>query len=335
MSSLVIMRIKQLSTAEQIKLLKELDSQEREFDKNQSLNKGNEYSLKYVHGMDLEPPSEDSLKNAISYRPITNQLKNIESLLSNNLAERQHEDDDVEEVVIDDVDDEFVGEIVLDEVLAKYKLPKFTDINEKNAKHVKNLIKKTNKSIGYMKSSLKKSGYGKSDVYKVHDTEIKVLQNLQKDIDVFFSKKQQSGEGSGLVKFGKFYIDNKALKGGSLKIRKANHGKVHGIDDCVVSPTMIQALKKKRCDPSLSSDEVELFNKIMKSCKLKVDGRGVVLTNENEVIERFFVLLGEIKAGNTSNLLKTELVHLADFLLKKNHISKDTYIDIMNSMKEF
>ena len=331
------MRIKQLSTAEQIKLLKELDLQEREFDKNQCLSSGNEYSLKHVHGIDFEPPTEDSLKNAINYRPITNQLKNIESLLANSVEtsddyEKEDEEDDEGEDFVGD--DDLVGEIVVDDVLAKYKLPKFTEINAKNVKHVKNLIKKTNKSIGYMKSSLKKSGLGKSDVYKAHDKEIKVLQNLQKDLDVFFSTPQS---GSGLMKFGKFYINTKALNGGSLKIRKANQSKVPGIEDCEISQAMVKALRKRKCDLSLNSDELELFKKLAKSCNVKVSssGQGVVLTNENEVIDRFFVLLGEMKAGNTSHLLKTELVHLGDFLLKKNHISKDTYMDIMNLMKDF
>jgi len=57
-------------------------------------------------------------------------------------------------------------------------------------------------------------------------------------------------------------------------------------------------------------------------------GKGIMLTSLAEAEKRFKLLLGSMKAGNTSKKVKTELKGLADLLYKKGKLSKNSNIAI-------
>lgn len=58
-------------------------------------------------------------------------------------------------------------------------------------------------------------------------------------------------------------------------------------------------------------------------------GKGLII-GEDEAIQRFKLLLGSIRAGNTSKRVKSELKQLSDELFKKGHISKDMNLRVQN-----
>ncbi len=64
--------------------------------------------------------------------------------------------------------------------------------------------------------------------------------------------------------------------------------------------------KKERCD-----------NKIVR-----------IIQDPNELIERMGVLIGEIEAGNDSDIVKNELSDIADILHNKNIISSEQHEQI-------
>ncbi len=61
--------------------------------------------------------------------------------------------------------------------------------------------------------------------------------------------------------------------------------------------------KKERCD-----------NKVIR-----------IIQDPNDLIERMSVLIGEIKAGNDSDIIANELSDIADILLNKNIISSEQH----------
>ena len=63
------MPIKELSANEQIRILKDLDLQEKIYDKNLSLVKGDLYSLKYKHNMEIEPEPFSMIQETFKQQP--------------------------------------------------------------------------------------------------------------------------------------------------------------------------------------------------------------------------------------------------------------------------
>lgn len=71
------MPIKLLSISEQYDLLSKLDNEEKEYDKNLTLAKGDLYALKHKHNMDLEPSPADVIKQTFKQQPTIAAIKNI------------------------------------------------------------------------------------------------------------------------------------------------------------------------------------------------------------------------------------------------------------------
>ena len=55
-----------------------------------------------------------------------------------------------------------------------------------------------------------------------------------------------------------------------------------------------------------------------------------IFTNVNEMVNRLYVLIGSIEAGNKSNEIKNEIMELLDALLNRGAITKSEHKHIYN-----
>ncbi len=133
-------------------------------------------------------------------------------------------------------------------------------------------------------------------------------------------------------------IVNKKLDDGILALRKANKAKLKNIPDREVSPALAHAFRTGRFNRNLTVDERAIYRSVSDLTKVRTlphsklsqpvlgGSSGIVLSSVSDAQKRLLLALGEVKAGNTSDILRNELVFLADFLLKKKKISQTDYL---------
>jgi hypothetical protein len=101
------------------------------------------------------------------------------------------------------------------------------------------------------------------------------------------------------------------------------------------SPAPQASLSEKPITPAVpdSGQKVEQSAKGIKSSRKagsKQKGKGIIIApTPDQLFERAKIIIGSIKAGNTSKRAKNELIEIMDYLLKNKHISKSYHKEIM------
>ena len=163
--------------------------------------------------------------------------------------------------------------------------------------------------------------------------------SLKKYVDVL----KRISTGSGLIPIGDYTAPRKRLaRDNILSVRYAkNPAKmVPSLGATRVSNPVKQVLLKPNSKiPQLTAGEKQFLNKLYMNSGQKMQpsqaaairGSGV-FTSLKEIGERAQVLLGEMKAGNTSINLKNELSDLLHYLYKHRQIKKGDYTNLINAI---
>lgn len=88
----------------------------------------------------------------------------------------------------------------------------------------------------------------------------------------------------------------------------------------------------------LNTEEKELFNKIMQASKLSKQLKYRIMETEpdkNFYKNRYNVLQGEIEAGNTSRVVKTELIDTIYRLVAFHELTLEAAQEMVKELKEF
>ncbi|DAC81531.1 TPA_asm: hypothetical protein [Capsaspora MELD virus 2] len=139
----------------------------------------------------------------------------------------------------------------------------------------------------------------------------------------------------GKARFGRYFVDVKKLKKGTLSISQANGRKVNGISNIVLSENLKKAFTRKKINSNkvqLTEPETAFYNSICHKCGVDIIGKQKImsggcgdihLTSVRDASDRLKVLLGEIHAGNTGNKeLKNEALNLIE-LCRQNKVFND------------
>lgn len=188
---------------------------------------------------------------------------------------------------------------------------------------------------------------------KRHDSK-KNYNYKSKKMPIITEKKSSSSSGSGIMhkytanhngKFGDLMIDMPTLH---LNHRiKAINGRGITIMDKKTDGDLVDLLTKTRFNPKkvYSEKSVNQFKELVKQSGLPVQqssGKYSLLNpkivnkeqiikifkNSNDLIERMGVLVGEIEAGNNSQLVHNELMNIIDVLFQKGIIDKKMHKSI-------
>ena len=305
------MPLKELSASEQIRILQDLDSQEKIYDRNLSLVKGDLYSLKHKHNISIEPEPLEMIHEVYRQQPTIEAIKTVSKQLRKaqmtpstgaplTLEERPKEepitlppDDDKEHII-----------------LRKHNFPTMKDVEDQNLDVADLIVRISNynkSNLGVKLATLTRSGRKDSEEYQAIQGEIQVLKNFKNRLLGNFERQRVMLEriGEGLPpKVGKYYVDAKSLKQGMLKLRKKNKAKIKGIDDTVVTEGLKQLLFK-RFNPK-ASYTADDFRKYKQLCDLTGHHpkqhsqlrNKIYVTTVVDAQTRLVNAIGELKAGN-------------------------------------
>lgn len=346
------MPLKELTPSEEIKILEELRKQETVYDKNLALVKGDIYSLKHTHNIDVEPKPLDLIQEVYRQHPTIEAIKAV----SRDIRHASKKEPPVvvprpvipaptpkEEPVVPPEPLETAtvkSESGEDALLRKHKIPTPKEIEDGklDIAQVVVAISHYNKNVlGSQLAKLTKKGQKDSAQYQEIQNDIQFLKNYKSRLLDVFDRQRVLLEniGTGVMKFGKYYASVADLKKGTLKIRKKNKSKVKQIPDMQVSEGVKQLILK-RYDPkkSYTKQDCSHYRQI---CDLtghrpkkysKLWDR-IYVTNVHDAQQRLLNALGELKAGNTHVEVTNEIVELCDFLLKSDKLSRDEYRNLM------
>ena len=340
------MPLKELSISEQIRILEDLDNQEKIFDRNLSLAKGDVYSLKHKYNIDVEPQPLQMMQEVYRQQPTIDAIKSISKQLTDARPA-------IPQIGLMDIDSKAKEEpisVASDEedkdsvVLRKHNFPTMNEVENRNL-DVADLIVKIsnyNKSVlGVKLATLTRSGRKDNEEYQAIQGEVQVLKNFKARLLDNFDRQRVLLEriGSGL-KVGKYYADVGALKRGVLKLRKKNKSIIKGVNDVKVTEGVKQLLLK-RFNPKVQYSEDD-YKKYHEICELtghrpKKHSRlrdKIYVTNVLDAQKRLIHAIGEIKAGNNNPGVFNEIVDLGDFLLKQGKLTKSEYEDLIDYINE-
>jgi hypothetical protein len=136
----------------------------------------------------------------------------------------------------------------------------------------------------------------------------------------------------------KFYVDMKYLNKDKLAVKyKSTQTWVMRPTDLteptkkVVMDILLNKLDQKAYD-TLNEDEKDIIRKFCDLAKIKI------CESYNQEIENLQlkaeVLIGEIKSGNDSKVVKKMLIDSIEMLMKHNGISKIEGLELLNQLKE-
>ena len=335
------MPLKELSMDEQIRILEDLDSQEKMYDRHLSLAKGDAYSLKYKHNIDVEPEPMQMMQEMYRQQPTIEAIKSVSDQLRRkslppNEGVSPPDQLKVEPFVPEPEDKESI-------TLKKHNFPTMKEIEENNLDLADLIVKISNYNktfLGVKLATLTRSGRKDSDEYQAIQGDVQVLKNFRSKLLETFDRQrvliEKMGQG---VKIGKYYADASALQQGLLKLRKKNKSRVKGVDDIIVGEGVKLLLLRKRFKPT-DTYSLEDLRKYSKICALtehtpnKQIRERIYVTNIVDAQRRLVNAIGEIKAGNNNSEIVNEVVTLADFLLKHGKLTKDEYKHLMAVINE-
>ena len=153
------------------------------------------------------------------------------------------------------------------------------------------------------------------------------LQSLDKGRD----KVKVTGRGLKKIQYGKYMIDKKKLGKGVLSISYPNGKKVNGYPNMEVSEDVKRVLLNNKINKNydISETEKEFLRKFIGKSEADIS-KSKEKTLCNMTWERLNVLYGELKAGNTSHVVKNELASIAHNFFKNKMVDKSRYKKILN-----
>ena len=353
------MPIKELSLDEQIKLIKKLDEEEKEYDKNAALFSGDTYTLKNKYGINTDLDPLTSIQNTFTQRPT---VKAIEKL-NHNLVKIKPENflkQFIEEIkpelkikeepqspkkeIIDPNPDNEEEDFGIDEaIIKKNNFPLISEIDQDDYEGIIQKISIYNRQkMGTKLASLSRNGLKNSDEYNQIKSEIEELKKyrtiLEKKLEEFSGYGLTKPIPKNLIKFGRYYARKKDLDSNTLCIRKKNNSLVFNMK----ITDGVKHLLFKNYDPKkykFTDEDLETYNKICdktgyspkKHSKLNniINGTSLFLSI-NDAKSRLINCLGEIRAGNNNKIIKNDIVSIADLLLKHKNISDEEYKNLHN-----
>ena len=139
--------------------------------------------------------------------------------------------------------------------------------------------------------------------------------------------------GTGLKKliYGKYVIDKKKLGKGILSISYPNGKKVPGYPNMKVSDDVKKVFMNNKINKTYDLSETEktfIRDFINRSGAEISKSKSKAVCNKS--FNRMAVLLGEMNAGNTSQVVKNELADIAHHFYKNKQLDKDQYSKILS-----
>lgn len=363
------MPIKELTTSEQIKILKDLDTQERLYDKNLSLVKGDVYTLRHKLNMDVEPEPFSMIQETFRQKPTIKAIQNVTAELQRGMKKPRvpeirpviktiPKDEPIIPDPLPEVKQPEVKESEEDLVLKKHGFPTYDEIDGSKLEIADIIVKVSsyNKNVlGAQLAQLTKKGMKDGTLYQSIQHEIQLLKDYKKNLLDRFENQKVLIERTGLglprvyMKIGRYYANKEDISQGKLKIRKKNKAKVNGIADMFINEG-VKHLLLKRYDPRMdySKEDIAQFRKICELTGLRPKKYSklwgvlhesgmsdrIYVTNVVDAQKRLINALGEVKAGNNNLEVKNEIVSLADFLLKNRKIGEGEYKNLMSLINE-
>jgi hypothetical protein len=167
--------------------------------------------------------------------------------------------------------------------------------------------------------------------WEMLDNKIQALKPYNKRVKSIIDNLQVMGYGLNKIAYGKYLIDKKKLGKGILSISYPNGRKVNAFPNKHISDGVKKVLLNNKINKNYDLTEPEkifLRNFIDKSeAEVSKSKKRAVC---NRTWERMVVLSGEIKAGNTSPVVKNELADIAHYFYKKNELEKPQYQKILS-----
>ena len=136
--------------------------------------------------------------------------------------------------------------------------------------------------------------------------------------------------GSGKITYGKYQINKKKLGKGILSISYPNGKKVNSYPNMKISDGVKKVLLNNKINKKydLSDSEKEFLRNVIDKSEAEVS-KSKTKAVCNKTWDRMAVLLGEIHAGNTSDIVKNELADIAHHFYKKHELDKPKYSKIL------
>ena len=141
------------------------------------------------------------------------------------------------------------------------------------------------------------------------------------------------------ISFGNVNIDRKKYTGGKLQFRSKKNNPILGLKSVQMSPNIKTIVEKLLSDTEIHYNDVDKLNEKERQVlaniakKAKIDDRLKIptpeLTLEQRDINRFYVLQGELGAGNDAKELIKELKLLIIKLMSNGNISKPEGSSVM------
>ena len=154
--------------------------------------------------------------------------------------------------------------------------------------------------------------------------------NTLTDFKSAHSRGKMTGEGLKKISYGKYMIDKKKLGKGVLSISYPNGKKVNGYPNTEVSEGVKRILLNNKINKNydISETEKEFLRKFIGKSEADIS-KSKEKTLCNMTWERLNVLYGELKAGNTSHVVKNELARIAHHFFKNKKLDKSQYKKIL------
>ena len=141
------------------------------------------------------------------------------------------------------------------------------------------------------------------------------------------------------ISFGNVNIDRKKYTGGKLQLRSKKGNPILGLKSIQMSPNIKTIVEKLLSNTEIPYNDVDKLNEVEREVlaniaqKSGIDDRLKIptpqLTREQADINRFYVLQGELGAGNDAKELIKELKLLIIKLMSNGNISKPEGSSVM------
>ena len=154
-------------------------------------------------------------------------------------------------------------------------------------------------------------------------------------------QKAVTKRGKGRLSIGDYWIDRKKLnRDNILSVRyNSNNNMVGKFGARRVSDNVKNAIKNNRVQNriQLSEGEKQYLDKLylnagskLSPSKAQLIRGGEIFTSMEEMSDKLNVILGQIKAGNTSKVIRNEAMDIVHYLYKNKKIKKDSYNSIID-----
>jgi hypothetical protein len=155
---------------------------------------------------------------------------------------------------------------------------------------------------------------------------IKTLKEIKRNLT-----KKVTGKGLKKIQYGKYMIDKKKLGKGILSISYPNGKKVNGYPNMKVGDAVKGVLLNNKINKQydLSETEKGFLRKFINQSEAEVS-KSKQKTICNKTWDRMSVLVGQIRAGNTSQVVKNELADIAHHFYKNKELDKPSYRKILS-----